>query len=188
MALTKRDIKSMATKERIRNVALRLMRTHSIDEISVQDICTKANVGVGTFYHYYQAKDSIIHEVYYEMDAHFLRLAEEAERTPIGPYEYILRHFICYTRFVAETTVDFARKVYSLQSRRFLDRERPVYSTLKDYLMAKSRAGEISRELDIDDFCDYVNIWLRGIAFDWCLHDGNYDIVQRAIDCIDRVL
>lgn len=178
----------MATKERIRNIALKLMRTHSIDEISVQEICSKANVGIGTFYHYYPAKDDIIREVYYEMDAHFLKLAEEAEQTMIEPQEYILRHSICYARFITETSVDFVRKVYSTQSKEFLNRTRPVYTTLQSYLVAQQKARNVADELDIDAFCDYINIWLRGISFDWCVHDGDYDLVQRVIDYNSRAL
>jgi TetR/AcrR family fatty acid metabolism transcriptional regulator len=188
LALSKRTIKSMATKERIRNVALNLMRTYSIDEISVQDICSKANVGIGTFYHYYKTKDDIVHEVYYEMDAHFLKLAEEAKATDISAYEYILRHFICYARFLTQTTVDFARKVFSLQSKEFLNRERPVYTTLIDFLQEKQQRGQIAQELDIPRFCADVNIWLRGIAYDWCLHDGEYDLVQKCIEYADLFL
>lgn len=188
MALTKRTLKSMATKERIRHVALNLMRTYSIDEISVQDICSKAHVGIGTFYHYYKTKDDIVHEVYSEMDAHFLKLAEEAKANDISAYEYILRHFICYARFLTQTTVDFARKVFSLQSREFLNLERPVYTTLIHYLQEKQKRGQISQELDITKFCVYVNVCLRGVAYDWCLHDGEYDLVQKCIEYADLFL
>jgi hypothetical protein len=122
------------------------------------------------------------------MGAHFLKLAEEAQLEDPAPFTYLLRHFICYTRFITGTPVDFARKVYSLQNKQFLDRERPVYTILKKYLLQKQRDGTVSAELNIDAFCDYVNIWLRVLAYDWCLHDGDYDLVQASIDYTDRVL
>ena len=188
MALSKRTIKSMATKERIRNVALNLMHSQSIDQISVQDICTMANVGVGTFYHHYKAKDDIVREAYFDMDAHFLKLAEEAKLMNFDPYEYVQRHFICYTSFLTEVTVDFARKVFSMQSKVFLDNSRPIYTTIKSFLKEKQMNGDVAKELDIDNFCTYVSICLRGLAYDWCLHEGQYDLSRRCMEYADNVL
>jgi len=188
VAASKRTLKSRATKERIRNVALNLMRSNSIDQISVQDICAGANVGVGTFYHYYKTKDDIVYEVYNDMDVYFLSLFDEAKLLDLKPYEYVLRHFSCYTRFITETTVDFARKVYSSQSKAFLNKDRPVYTTLRDYLQEKQKQDIVSMDLDLDDFCSYINMWLRGISYDWCLHDGRYDLVQRGLQYADNIL
>ncbi len=181
MALTKRRIQAIATKERIRNVAMDLMQTQSLEEISVNDICRQAGVGVGTFYHYFKSKDDIVLEVYNEMDACFLKFSEENRDKDQTPYDYVLQHCLCYARYICQRSGDLTRKVYALQSPAFLDKKRAVYATLINYLSQKQNEGVIPKTLDISRFADYVQVSLRGITFDWCLHNGDYDLIKGSL-------
>lgn len=188
MAFTKRDLQSMMTRERIRLAAISLMREKSIEEVSVNDILKKANVGTGTFYHYYKTKDEVVLEVYGEMDAFFLQLANKADVDNMSPYEYVCQHILCYVKFVTQSGVDFAKKIYAIQSKVFIDESRPVYSTLKNFLEHKQSSGEISPELNIENFCNYIMISLRGIAYDWCVRDGSYDLIEHGMVYAGKIL
>lgn len=188
MALTKRSIQAAQTKERIRTVALSLMKEHSIEEISVNDICKKAKVGIGTFYHYYKTRDDIILEVFEEMDIYFTTLFQDKAAEQMTPYEYVLQHCVCYAKFICNTGVDFTRKVYSLQSKTILSKSRPIYTTLQLYLDNKQQKGLIHSKLDIHEFCSLIMIGIRGVSYDWCLHEGQYDLINKTVWYMENLL
>jgi AcrR family transcriptional regulator len=56
------DRRVLKTKASLRDAMLTLMATHGWDEMSIQDICDKANVGRSTFYVHYQSKDDLLSE------------------------------------------------------------------------------------------------------------------------------
>lgn len=57
--LTKRQLQALETKERLHSSAVELYKTLPHDEITIKDICEKAGVSVGVFYHYYESKNGV---------------------------------------------------------------------------------------------------------------------------------
>jgi len=178
MGKTKRKNQALATRLRIRDTALRLMKKYSIDEISVNEICEQAEVGVGTFYYYYKTKDNIILEAFQEMDIFFTELSVSKAAGTMSAYQYVLAHCRCYADFIMETGVEFTSKVYSMQSKTFLDSNRPFYVTLKRFLEQRQQLGLINSGLDILNFCQEITICIRGMGYDWCLRKGNYNFAD----------
>lgn len=52
--------KGSATRERIFNAALDLIKTKGYDQTTLVDICQQADIATGTFYHYFHSKQDII--------------------------------------------------------------------------------------------------------------------------------
>lgn len=69
---TRLDRRSRYSMQVIREALFELLETKSLDEITVVDICTKADVNRGTFYKYYRdvpdlydkTEDSLVKEIY----------------------------------------------------------------------------------------------------------------------------
>jgi AcrR family transcriptional regulator len=186
--LTKRKQQAAKTREKISAAALELLKAHTIEEIGVNDICRHAGVSVGAFYHYFKNKDNIILEVYRDLDIRFEKLAKSP-----GAYQMTVRDFIfeyskCYSDFQMEVGAAFAGKVYALQSRVFLDTKRPIHIRLREYLLEKQRDGKIDAALDVGEFCDYLIVILRGNAYDWCLHEGAYNLTEKLFAFLDKAL
>ncbi|WP_259596222.1 TetR/AcrR family transcriptional regulator [Clostridium botulinum] len=70
--LTKRQIQAINTKNKIYNIATNLMQKEGYDNITIQNICEKAEVSVGSFYHYFESKNDILIELYKKADHFFL--------------------------------------------------------------------------------------------------------------------
>lgn len=188
MARGKQNDQSLTTKEKIRTAVMSMMQTRTLEEISVEEICKKAGVGIGTFYHYYKSKTDIALEVHSEMDAGFLTLASDPEVQQMSPYQYIIRHFACYANFVTQQKIEFSKMVYAVQDKMFVDHNRPVYTTLKHKLAEEQAKGRVAASVDVDELCDYINLMLRGLAYDWCLWDGKYDLVKASVDFAKKIL
>ena len=66
--LTSRTRQADATRKRIYNTAIRLFKQYGYEQVSVSQIAKAANVGIGTFYHYYESKI----ELFISKDVSFL--------------------------------------------------------------------------------------------------------------------
>ncbi|MDR1587554.1 MAG: TetR/AcrR family transcriptional regulator [Treponema sp.] len=186
--LTKRKQQAIKTREKISGAALELLKVHTIEEIGVSDICRLAGVSVGAFYHYFENKDDIVLEVYRDLDVRFEELAKSPRARRLPVFDFILAYSKCYSDFQMEVGAAFARKVYGLQSKVFLDVKRPIHVRLREYLLRKQRAGKIDAALDVGEFCDYLIVLLRGSAYDWCLHEGAYNLTEKLFTFLDKAL
>lgn len=63
--------KGNSTKQKIYLAIEKLLETMDQTEISVQDICKTAGIGVGTFYHYYSSKNEAIYDISNPIDLYF---------------------------------------------------------------------------------------------------------------------
>jgi AcrR family transcriptional regulator len=61
-AKPEQDRRVLKTKASLRDAMLALMALRGWDEMTIQEICDKANVGRSTFYVHYQSKDDLLSE------------------------------------------------------------------------------------------------------------------------------
>lgn len=66
----KLDVRIIRTKERLKSALLELLKTESIDEISISEICAKASVNRNTFYSHYQS----IKDLQSEIEGQFMEI------------------------------------------------------------------------------------------------------------------
>ena len=59
------------TRTKILDVCRKLLKEHTYEEISIMDICEEAQISVGAFYHHFISKDSIVVELYRDIDTTF---------------------------------------------------------------------------------------------------------------------
>ncbi|HHL3304560.1 TPA: TetR/AcrR family transcriptional regulator, partial [Bacillus cereus] len=66
--LTKRKQQALLTQNNIFLVFLNLTKEKKIENITIEDICKKANVSVGTFYHYFSSKEDIYKKLFQQIE------------------------------------------------------------------------------------------------------------------------
>lgn len=64
MVKRKQAERALLTKQRVFSVAAEMFSTRPYEEINMTDIAEKANASVGTIYHYFESKYSILLEYY----------------------------------------------------------------------------------------------------------------------------
>ena len=66
--LTPRKEQAIATRLKIFDTAVELFEKKGYDRVSINDICKKAGVSTGAFYHYFKSKDQVLREKFLEID------------------------------------------------------------------------------------------------------------------------
>lgn len=186
--VTNRQRQAEATKRRIFLSAQRLFTEKTYENVTIRDICREAGVAVGSFYHYFPNKESVLNEGYRQFDQD---LEEMWHRyTPASQVEAI--QFLIRGQLEAITkkghigAAQFFKHQLSNEVKYILDKNRFFYRTLLEQVEAEYSAGGLSG--DPGEIADEILRTSRGMIYDWCLHDGGYDILAAGDKAVAMVL
>lgn len=186
----KQQEKAAAAKSKLLAAAAELFGSNEIERVGVREICARAGVTTGTFYHYFKGKDDILDRLYLNRDAAFGLSLKQLSDNP--PYvEGIVSFFADnLARIVAEDGIDFTRhRLFTLRKRSNDDMN--LYIGM-DALVAKAIAnGELARGSDVQKVRDYLFLVFRGVTYEWCIsgEEDRFDIqeaMRPAIVCALR--
>lgn len=178
---TKRKLQAIETKTRICEAATRLMERKSFEAITIEQIRKEAGVSIGAFYHHYLSKNDILTEIYRWGDDFFRgQVVGRLSGKPTG--EAILGYFDYFAEFYVQLGVAHIKSLYKSQSKMFINKDRYMVVVLRDIVARGVAAGELTRAMGVEQMVDFLLASARGLAFIWCLHDGDYPFVETLHD------
>ncbi|MDX1380687.1 MAG: TetR/AcrR family transcriptional regulator [Xanthomonadales bacterium] len=80
------------TRQRIIEVARRLFHARGYADVGVQDICRRARVAKGSFYHFFESKQELLDEVVQRNGLERLDPLAALNRTPYSGRDRLVRH------------------------------------------------------------------------------------------------
>jgi len=188
---TSRQAQAEKTKHNIYVTARKLIAEKGFDNITIDEICRNAGISKGLYYHYYKSKDDIIIEGYSECDEYF----ETHVRKLLSKENYIDRivEFIDYQVLYADNLgIDVIIQAYKSQIQHgndfFVSDGRTLPVILKEIITEGQNKGDIRTDLRADYIENYILKFSRGLIYDWCLHDGKYNIKESAHEAVCRLV
>lgn len=188
---SKRKIQAEATKAKIFRSAQDLIRQHGYDGTSVEMICRRACVSKGAFYHHFSSKSGLIVEGYSICDRYFDdHVAGKLKATATDDK---LVEFIRYQlEYAVETGIDLIKQLYKSQldhgTAFFISDERSLPTILRDLVEEGQKRAELKEEYSADYISHFLLRFSRGLIYDWCLHEGSYDLVNEGVEASRRVV
>lgn len=185
--LTRRQIQAQNTYRKIYNIAIELIEKKGFDNITIAEICKEANVSVGSFYNYFESKYEILNEIFKLADEYFSTtvLSNLQEGTT---QDKIIKFFEYYGEYNVDRGIDFVKQLYVGKNNLFTTKGRPMQTVLKSIVEEGQKNEEISTDMTPDEIVRLLFITVRGIVYDWCLHDGEYDLIDTINDYIKRIV
>ncbi|HHW60801.1 MAG TPA: TetR/AcrR family transcriptional regulator [Syntrophomonadaceae bacterium] len=180
--LTDRDLQALETRRKIYNTAVRLLSEKGYDNTTVDDICNASGVAKGSFYHYFKKKSDIIVQTYVDVDE---RISQECEALPpdTDVIEKILYAPMFQARYAVEKGLNYTTLIYKQQidtENAFLASDKRAFiSFIRKSIQEGQDKGLIRKDVSADELSKIVVSFSRGITYDWCLNDGNYDLEAR---------
>lgn len=186
--LTNRQKQAIETKQKIYITALHLYANYSIENVTIQDICKEASVSIGTFYHYYKSKYHVLDEGYRFFDED--TETNFTQKEPSSSLESII--------FLIKSQVDEVENVgygafsqfikyhltnegkYILNENRYFPKT--IFSIVSEAVNNNELVGDAKKITD-----EILSI-TRGILYDWCIHEGNYNLEERSITATEILL
>lgn len=176
---TPRDEKSAETRLNILLAAGDLINQYGVSSLTIKNICSAANVSNGTFFHYFDTKETLIAAyMHYSYDKY-------TETNPFVANEHdfvkniidIHCHNIDYTKIIG---VEFVRYYYNINNPNLLNRgsmQRESYSRFildqvqkcQEYKYIKASPG--AEEIGAD-----ICMVAKGVIFEWGLCGDSFNI------------
>jgi AcrR family transcriptional regulator len=184
--LTKRQTQAQKTKSTIYKAAMQLMDKKGFSNTTIEEISKKAKVSVGTFYLYYKSKDDIFQELYHKADSYF-KNEVSSHLANKEAFDQIIVFFQHYAKYLQARGLEAISHLYNSKNKLFIAKDRYMLVLLKQIVDTGRQRGELLLNTDAQDMADYLFILARGTAYDWCLHDGQYDLEQAMTRNISRL-
>ena len=184
--LTNRQKQALRTKNKIFDVTVELISENGFSNVNIEDICKAADVSVGTFYNYYKSKNEVFYELYSRADDFFKDKVDDSLHTA-DTMESILEYFDCYSVYCMKTGVHTMTQMMNASNKNFNITGRYMQGLLIDIFQRGLDNGNIKSEKSAIELCDFYFIIARGVLFDWCLHDGIYDLKHKIRESLSSI-
>ena len=175
--LTKRKQQALQTQNNIFLVFLNLTKKKEIENITIEDICKKANISVGTFYHYFSSKEDIYQKLFQQIEENLNEELESiTQHTTIQ--KTILNFFQCIAKYTTKLELhinllnDFNKKIFAYEPSL-------IYKTLNTFVNKGRFEKELTNDMSVEEITTYLFTVARGVILDWCLLGGEYSLEQR---------
>lgn len=176
--LSKQQLKSKETKEKIFQAAKRILQKSGYENLSIKNICEEANVSNGSFYHHFKTKDDLLS--YYIEDQP--SMAPDLLDTPKNTGEAkhaIVEVYLNYARYCKELGVDFIAGYYTPHNQALnptIRTERPYpIVTVQHYLENAIATNAVRAKLSIEEIVTDIRMLVIGNAFEWAMTNGQAD-------------
>lgn len=181
------------TKSKIVSAAWKLFYDQGFDNTTVDEIIRLSGTSKGSFYHYFESKDSLIGSLAYLFDEKYAELEKQLDdsKNAVDNMLFLTRE-LC---MMIENNIDiellsrlYAQQLNKRGQKELLDRNRLYYRLLKKLTVQGQERGEITRQKSSAEIVRLYAIAERALLYDWCLHGGEYSLAEYAASVMPLML
>lgn len=178
------------TRNLILDTSLELMREKPFKAIKIKDICDRAHVTTGAFYHYFDSKEDIIVQLYIRIDQEFteyytvLRGKDYREKI----MEYLKRHAMFAEKCGLESVRNVYREQLNMKNDFFRDFSRGFIKYLLELVEKAVQRGEIVSDMAAQDIAVELMSIERGAIYTWCLTGGRISAKMMSVQMVTHYL
>ena len=180
--LSKQQLKSKETKERIFKAAKAILQKNGYENLSIKNICEEAGVSNGSFYHHFKTKDDLLSYYIEEqpsINPELLDIPSGKDAAKVA----IIEVYLNYVAYCKELGVDFVAGYYTPKNQALhpeIRTERPYpIVTVQQYLEKAVDSGAIQLKLSINEVVTDIRMLVIGNVFEWALREGNADFEEN---------
>ena len=170
------------TKKKLYECAMQLFREKGYEHVTVSEIVKESGTAKGTFYIYFESKADVLIQMIREYDDYYDRIAGDFRKTDHASAKIrtIVKSAGSFTQDVIGH--DLLRVLYTNQisgGKKELYSDRSLYRIISDLIREGKESGEFQITLPSDVLADNLIIWIRGMFFEWVMHEGKFNLKGR---------
>ena len=172
-----------STKSLIVSAAWKLFYENGYDNTTVDDIVEASGTSKGSFYHYFDSKESLPASLGYLFDEKYEELAASMDPSMGADEKLIYLNQELFLMIENTVAVDLLSRLFSSQliskaEQSLLDNNRTYYRLLRQIAVEGLKDGTFRTEFTTNDIIKAYAMFERGLMYDWCLSSGNYSLCQ----------
>ena len=169
--------KAQRTREHLLDTSLKMMRENGYQSVTVRDVCTEADVSIGTFYSYFPSKSDLFLDIYKRADDYFTDTVAGKIRGN-NAKDRIVDFFGYYAQLNVDTGTELLGVLYNPENSWFT-KQRPMQNVLLQIVSAGLEKKELVSDMSEAQIVDYLFTIARGCCYNWCIYGGTTDLVAQ---------
>ena len=176
---------SRNTRGRIISAAWKLFYEQGYDDTTVEDIVFESETSKGSFYHYFDGKDSLMGTLAYVFDEKYEELSGVLDPALDAVDKLVFLNHELYVMIESSISLDLLTRLLSTPllargEKHLLDRDRVYFKLLRQIIREGQEKGQLRRDLSVNEIVKAFALWERAQLYDWCLCSGEYSLVSYA--------
>ncbi|MFI3173078.1 MAG: TetR/AcrR family transcriptional regulator [Eubacteriales bacterium] len=172
-----------SVKERIINAAWEMFYEKGYDHTTVDDIIALSGTSKGSFYYYFESKDSLLSTLSSILDEKYEELSDKMPEDMHAFDKLMLMNHEVHKFMEHKIDVQLLASLYSTQlttksDRHLLDQNRVYYKLLQKIVDEGQLKGELTLDKSVGNICKLYGIYERALVSDWCLCQGSYSLAD----------
>jgi len=181
--MTKRSARN--TRGKIVNAAWRLFYEQGYEHTTVEEIIDLSSTSKGSFYHYFDGKDSLLSTLSDLFDEKYEALQQTMDPRMSAMDKLLFLNGELFGMIENTVSMELLARLLSTQlvtsgERHLLDHKRTYYRLLKQIIAQGQAAGELDRERTVGELVKLYALCERALMYDWCLCGGEYGLRDYA--------
>jgi len=179
--MNKRDLQAQQTKKKILNIAIKMILDSSFDNVTINKICTAAEVTKGAFYHHFSSKSDIVVEIYKQniMDGLSLNKDDYDAITPLDKiHESVSKYLLSIYNGGSELIKQIFIHQIMTDLKYYVSEDYIIYDFLKSLVEEGQNIGEIRNDIDSSMISRLIIKVARGLLYDWSINKGSYSFID----------
>lgn len=182
-----------ATKRRIISAAWDLFYKKGYENTTVDEIIELSDTSKGTFYHYFKAKDALLHTLSDVFDQRYRDLYPIVD-PDMSSYEKLLYlNNEVFSVIDNQIEINLITSLYSSQlvtkdERHLLKDDRFYFQWLTQIIQDGIDNGEFSNKNTADQYMRIYAAFERAMIYDWCLRKGEYSLAKQSQIFLPKIL
>jgi len=185
--LTKRQMNALVTKDKLFSTAIKLFANYGYENVTIDDIARHCGTAKGSFYTHFKSKEHIMFEQFKQLDANY-----EQWLLNYNPNDNARNQLLSFVECVTNYSfnhlgLDILKVVFtsqiSLASRLpklLADENRPYFKIICTIIRCGQERNEFRNDISDIEIARLITRWIRSLVYDWCLCDGQFDLVEMA--------
>lgn len=177
--------KTNATKSKIVNAAWNLFYENGYENTTVDEIIARSGTSKGSFYHYFNSKDSLLSSLSYVFDEKYKELEPNLtkEQTCFEKLMYLNQEM--FKMIENKVDINLLSGLLSTQlvtkgEKNLLDYNRYYYKLIRKIVEEGQNRGEIKRDTSVSEIVKLYAMCERALMYDWCICGGEYSLSNYA--------
>lgn len=182
---------SRNTKSKIVSAAWKLFYQQGYDDTTVEEIIAESGTSKGSFYHYFEGKDSLLESLSYLFDEKYEELEIPDDMNSFEVLIFLNQEL--FGMIEDSISITLLSRLLSTQlvtkgEKHLLDRSRVYYKLLKQIVSDGQKKGEITTDMVANEIVKMYALCERALMYDWCLCNGEYSLKRYAADMMPKLL
>jgi len=181
-------MKKHSNKDKIIEQVKLLMDEDAFSTMTVREICGRADVSIGSFYHHFKSKEDLIMELFRISS----KRAEENQRLNMNnenEWKNLDAYILFQIKLLEETPIDRLKYIYTYNLNHYQPAAlAPNRDIIKSLLVRAQTKGQMNRQLTIEESLEHIFALILANSINYCMRDAQYDIKKQLLDQIHHLV